>query len=806
MSNGQYGGKSPLNGNNPGRRRSTRAQKPNGPSGASGSSLGGEDNGAKSRLADGVRNRSGNSESKNAPNLSNKQGGASSDRGNLSTRGGSKPSGNPGASSNPPSSKTPNNSRASGSQDAGGKDNRKDRPDKDKREGEASKSKQNPDASGNDPKVKGNKNPNDEKSQNDEKNPNESVGDAGETKGAAKKIGNEAKNATANATGVDYSDKGMKDRLEHQAADMAMDATPYLSQFNNARKSLKDFNKAKKDLGGGDDGITDKAEKAMDDGVDKGIKGVKVAAGAGAVSGAGTLGAAGFMMMKMLMMLKGMALAALGKLGGFIGSIFGAMSSFFSGVLGVAGAVGQSIAAGVMAIVVTGTSVFGYGVFQELSNKDDSVLCVPTETKVSKSSQEYIGGGEIEAVRKDNAVKLWSVYSELGGSKEQTAAVLGNLQAESSLDPTAVETIYSEPFAIGSRKQLAIDVDFKVDLISSSYASRFPAIDYVGIGLAQWTNERNRLLITYANANDVNWYDFDTQVRFMLDGDAEYRQDQLTDFLNAEPGNVQSETERFMNTWIGLSSPNSSLGHRQTNATDYMFILERATANTDYADSILSGINVDRSEGNRAAGAYHQDDGCGNPIKTHYGNQAADGTGEVPVGLTLVPWSRETLPDSLKEFAKNPEDAGLAWGNASGWTNGIYPDQCAALSHSYFIQLYPGWNMQGRPTTRPFGDGGVVAEKWAAHYGERVVDYPTAGAVFSDATTSVYGHTGIVQHVFSNGDILVNEQNIRGVSGEGAGLDYSWSWRVIKKDKYEQKNWEFFKPSDAEPQWTTSGV
>lgn len=117
------------------------------------------------------------------------------------------------------------------------------------------------------------------------------------------------------------------------------------------------------------------------------------------------------------------------------------------------------------------------------------------------------------------------------------------------------------------------------------------------------------------------------------------------------------------------------------------------------------------------------------------------------------------------------------------------------------MQLYPDWDKDGRPTTRPFGNGKYTAGGWADHYGQSTVDFPSAGAVFSDSTTSVYGHTGIVQHVFANGDILINEQNIRGVSGEGAGLNYSWSWRVIKKDTYEQKNWTFFKPVDAEPQW-----
>ena len=631
-------------------------------------------------------------------------------------------------------------------------------------------------------------------------NPSDKANQSGNSSGLA----NKAKNLSSNATGVDYSDKSMKDQLEHQAADVAMDATPGLSQFNSARKALKQANAEKRKAKGpnAEKDIADKAEDVMDGAVDKGIKSAKMIAGLGAAKSAGMLGMATAMLMNALMMLKGMIMAIAGKIAGFIGSIFSAVSSFVSGVLGVTAAVGNAIAAGFTALVVGAVSVLGFGVSQELKKDDSSLDCVPYMTTVPERTQEYILDGEHELIRQENAVKLWSVYSVLGASKEQTAAVLGNLMAESQLDPTAVETIYTEPFSIGSRKQKAISVDFNVGQIDASYSARFPAIKYVGIGLGQWTNERNRLLVNYAKDRNLNWYEFDTQIKFMFEGDYDYRQKQLKDFLSATPGNVEAETERFMNTWIGLSSPNPSLSKRKTNATGFMFTLERATADTAYAESILSGLNVNRSAGNSAAGAFHQDDGCGQPVKTHYGNGAADGTGEVPAGLALVPWSRETLPESLRQFAKNPEDAGLAWGNSTGWAPGVIPNQCAALSHSLMMLLYPDWNQGGKPTTRPFADGKDVADKWAQHWGESAVNYPSGGAVFSDSTTSQWGHTGIVQHVFANGDILIVEQNIRGVSGEGAGLNYSWSWRVIKKDRYTQEGWKFFKPANAQPQWT----
>lgn len=627
----------------------------------------------------------------------------------------------------------------------------------------------------------------------------------GAASGAKGKAKSELKGS--NATGVDYSDKGLKDQLEHQAADVAMDATPVLGQINSARKALKNANKKKKELSGNPDSddVLDKTEKAADKTVDAGIKTAKVAVGGAAGAGMGYAAASMLMLMKTLMFLKGMAFGIAGKIAGFFVGAFQAISSFVTGALGVSAAIGNAVASGVIALTVGVASLIGGVAVDTLTIRDPSdMACAPEQKAVDTVSQDYVeAGGEVALLQEENAGKLWSVYSAMGGSKEQTAAVLGNLHYESGgLDPTATETIASEPFVMGPLKLDALAKDYNVRAIAPDYAARFPAIQRIGIGLAQWTNGRNSLLVNYAKDKGANWYDFDTQIGFMLAGDEPYRQEQLKDFLASTPGTIDAETERFMNSWIGLSSPNPSASARKEHAVSYLFTLERATADTAYAEGILSGLNVNRGEGNAAAGAFFHDDGCGSPLATHYaGDKAEDGTGEVPAGLALVPWTRETLPEGLRQFAVDPELAGLAWGSSSGWATGIYPGQCVALASSYFMQLYPDWNQGGRGTNRPTGNGKFTAGGWASHYGATVTSAPSTGAVFSNTTSSVYGHTGIVQHVFANGDILIAEQNIRGASGDANGQQYSWSWRVIKTDRYQQDKWTFFKPSDVEPQW-----
>lgn len=616
------------------------------------------------------------------------------------------------------------------------------------------------------------------------------------------------KTAAANATGVDYSDKNLKDQLEHQGADLAMDATPGLAQFNQARKKLKEANKQKAAMGGGDDGLSNKVEEKMDDAVEGGIKAVKIA---GATAAGGTVAGgsiAAILAMKMLLFLKGFIMGLASKAVGFLAGIFNTVATAITNVLGVTGTIANALASGLIALAVSVASLAGYGGVQLVTLKDTGSLCLPEQKTVPKATQTYVtDGGEAAVMREENAKKLWSVFSAMGGTKEQTAAVLGNLHHESSgLDPTATETIFDEGFQMGPRKQQAMLADYDVMKIDAAYGTKYPAIKYVGIGLAQWTNDRNRLLISYAKDKKANWYEFDTQVSFMLAGDDPTRQTQLKEFVGGSKGNVTQETERFMNTWIGLSSPNSSLSDRQNSATDYVFMLERATADTSYADGILSGANVSRSEGNASADAFFADDGCGQNIASHYGaDKAEDGTGEVPEGIELTPWTRESLPEGLRKYARDPQEAGVSWGNASGWAPGVIADQCVALATSLFMKLYPDWNKDGRGTSRPTGNGIGTASGWASHYGQSTSKSPSSGAVFSLPAPSPYGHTGIVSHVFSNGDILVVEQNIRGVSGEGAGMSHSWSYRVITKASYQADGWSFFKPTGATPQWQTTG-
>lgn len=157
-----------------------------------------------------------------------------------------------------------------------------------------------------------------------------------------------------------------------------------------------------------------------------------------------------------------------------------------------------------------------------------------------------------------NAKIVYAFFKAYGLPDENIAGILGNWTTESHIDPTGTETIFSEPFTIpveGTRKYNAWQgmyynshggtrgpVDYTmvqesspstglefglVSLVDSvggyndaarfkNYHAKYPAIQRIGIGLGQWTNARNQMLLDFADNMGMNWYDLETQLMFMI--------------------------------------------------------------------------------------------------------------------------------------------------------------------------------------------------------------------------------------------------------------------------------------------------
>lgn len=165
-------------------------------------------------------------------------------------------------------------------------------------------------------------------------------------------------------------------------------------------------------------------------------------------------------------------------------------------------------------------------------------------------------------------------------------------------------------------------------------------------------------------------------------------------------------------------------------------------------------------------------------------------------------WSFTQLPADLKPYAINPESVGMKYhagqfGGEGGWhVSASEGNQCTDLTASLMYQL---WEKDGKGPVQAWGNGGDVAANWAAKFGGSTKSTPEAGDVFSVKDSNhdpVYGHTGVVSHVFEDGKMLVIEQNMPGVSGYLAGDSFSWNYRIIEKSQWEN-NFVFYNPSSA---------
>ena len=181
---------------------------------------------------------------------------------------------------------------------------------------------------------------------------------------------------------------------------------------------------------------------------------------------------------------------------------------------------------------------------------------------------------------------------------------------------------------------------------------------------------------------------------------------------------------------------------------------------------------------------------CRTPEKSGGTGWRAHKTGSVNYN-DGTPWTRDELPADLKPYVLDPESVGLKWGDSSSWELLCYSyGQCTDFTAN---MLYHLWEKDGSGPRNTLGNGYQVVDNLVAKFGGSASSEPRAGSVFS--TSAGENHTGIVSHVFENGDILVVEQNVKGYSGDQVGQQRSWSYRYITASHYS--SWKFYDPEEV---------
>lgn len=236
----------------------------------------------------------------------------------------------------------------------------------------------------------------------------------------------------------------------------------------------------------------------------------------------------------------------------------------------------------------------------------------------------------------------------------------------------------------------------------------------------------------------------------------------------------------------------------------------------DYDEKRFEAAFGDKSEDYDAdsestSAAYDECD----PSNSSGGSWGSDG-GEAPVddGMWVHPEAsgsefdgKEELPEEMMEYAMDPESVGLGFGKGDDWENKWHAGdgeggQCTHLTSNLAERLWE--DDEGEGLFNQKGNGADVVGNISDKYGAQgETSDPSAGDIFSTTEGSAMcgdskcGHTGIVSHVFDNGDFLVVETNIGGYSGDGVGAEFTYSYRMISKDD-AKKTYTFYDPSEAD--------
>lgn len=296
----------------------------------------------------------------------------------------------------------------------------------------------------------------------------------------------------------------------------------------------------------------------------------------------------------MLMNLLNLFLALLLGIGKAIVGFFVGIGTAINGFVG--GVVSTGVAAGVSFLMFVGGAL-GIGAVGTAAVQNNDLArhdgAQPIDCSVQFDQAIAVTDGTVDAGAQtlNNARTVYSVLSAWGMGDENIAGILGNWDAESKIDPTGVETIFDEKFVIGPRKLDAQSKNFRIELIDPDYAASWPEIEFAGIGLGQWTNSRNTMLLNYAQSIDQPWHALETQLGFMIGADEPYRVGQIESMIaNTNPGagSVNGATEYFMVQWEGLSLGVGNLGVRQERASQWYAQMGGWEANHDLANSILA--------------------------------------------------------------------------------------------------------------------------------------------------------------------------------------------------------------------------
>lgn len=189
-----------------------------------------------------------------------------------------------------------------------------------------------------------------------------------------------------------------------------------------------------------------------------------------------------------------------------------------------------ALIAGFLALVIIVPLLFGF--------MAASGACTPTDD----GGGDDIGNiGDISPNEKSHAKAVYKVFKKKGMANNNIAGILGNWSQESGVDPTSVQGIFDSPYKMSPKKR---------ETAEASSAG--------GIGLGQWTADRNSKLKAYAKKKNKDWWTIEVQLNFMTDPKGDNPSDVkiIENMISSELKDPATAARHFHDKWERAGAPN----------------------------------------------------------------------------------------------------------------------------------------------------------------------------------------------------------------------------------------------------------
>lgn len=304
----------------------------------------------------------------------------------------------------------------------------------------------------------------------------------------------------------------------------------------------------------------------------------------------------------------------------------------------------------------------------------------------------------------ERAKQIYDFFIKKGYSVEGIAAMLGNFDIESKINPKSAEGEFGNSIAA------SWDID---EWLAKSgpeiYGGRYPNILKRGLGLGQWTDTadgstRHTMLREYAKSKGKKWYDMELQLEFMTNGDTSTSIHILEAVLNKKLGDTVSElTVAFLTKWEG--NPGDKVQERIQSAQNWFQYFTRQST--------------------------------------------------IPLNTNSAEIYNKYKDKMLKPYTNKEVRPGEGWeGNAYALGN------CTWYIYNRMKQL-------GKSIYPYMGNANEWSSSYYLTEGATLVDSPQAGdiVIFNTGVYGshpIYGHVAICEAVLEDGSFIISEMNASG--------------------------------------------